>query len=372
MRAGGGDFAYARVALPHTSAVWRRLSDGEQAYANRGHLHIGSSVLLPQPFSSPSCRVDRQTSGVPRPMKSTAVQHIAPRPGRASTHKNQTTKQPNFMSRSQPVTASPVARDGDGGSMLDLHYHLYGKSSYQSQFSRPKYTQHRTLRPNRHSMPALREDRTSVADEDDMWTTAPGAALPEHASTPASPLDRSSSGGSVTRYSLGDCDVTAGHDDEDDDDDDDDDDDESTLGVTGIPRQADNGKLHATRKTINRMFAAARFPPITAQPRAFTRSLSEENVRLTRTRPKQQATSITPTRTATTHAPFPRPYRQAPDGGRIEPPPKQAMLRNILGAHPTPKANTGRSLYRYDYRRHTIGGLRHTRRPTDQLAPRWN
>ena len=68
---------------------------------------------------------------------------------------------------------------------------------------------------------------------------------------------------------------------------------------------------------------------------------------------------------------FPRPYRQTAEGDRIQAPGRQQMLKSILESHPPPNVNVGKSLYHYDFRHHSITGLRDARRPGDGLAPRW-
>ena len=93
-----------------------------------------------QPFSSPSCTVDRKTSGVPPPMASQDINGLSKPHSRPTQHKNQTAKQHSVMTRSSPSSkTSTLLGSSSSPSALELHYQLYGRSSYRLSFGRPRF-----------------------------------------------------------------------------------------------------------------------------------------------------------------------------------------------------------------------------------------
>lgn len=402
---GASDVKFARMMLPHTASLWQSLDDNTVCYANRGHLHVGSPAILPQPFSSPSCTVDRKTSGVPPPMASQDINGLSKPHSRPTQHKNQTAKQHSVMTRSSPSSkTSTLLGSSSSPSALELHYQLYGRSSYRLSFGRPRFAKHRAARPMAHSMPALSRSHQSPQHNHNTHHHDDGNSSHPQPHAHAQDVDAAADGSqshsrssaetaspdAYAEHQVGD-DCVDTHHRHNDNDADHDDDDESVVGTADVSRHKDNGKLQETRKTIQRMFEPARFPPIQeAAPPAFQRTMSEKNLRRTRklpvqemakkqqewTRPLSMSLDGLPTGangTSHTSPPrmFPRPYRQTAEGDRIQAPGRQQMLKSILESHPPPNVNVGKSLYHYDFRHHSITGLRDARRPGDGLAPRW-
>ena len=70
------------VSLPGSARGWLpSVADAGWGASDthRGHFHHGSDAFLPQTLSSPTCRQDRVTSGVPRPLTSDRIECVAPR-----------------------------------------------------------------------------------------------------------------------------------------------------------------------------------------------------------------------------------------------------------------------------------------------------
>eukprot|EP00049_Salpingoeca_infusionum_P016499 m.338461 g.338461 ORF g.338461 m.338461 type:complete len:412 (-) comp16084_c1_seq1:369-1604(-) len=373
------DMAYSSASYhmdARSTAVWRRTDNGTQVYAHKGHLHLGSEALPSAPLSNPDAKADRITTGVPAPLRDASIIDRAPaRQTPSKGKKNIVSKQHSVHTSIGPGSASalpprPLSEPGPV-SALAYHYRMWGRSSYRSQFRKPKFQgfkaassstcqeqQQRAPSPFEPSREELGHEADILVIDDTAVEDGLGSGVDDCTAERGDRGEGEAMQEPVVGHAGDGALNTIEGEHQEGDTSDSESDDEESLSVT---RQ--------DKKEMKSMLAITKLPPVQgAQRPPFRRSLSDDVIRFTRKHPNPEHTAPPPPVEA---APFSRPYVATADGERPRPPTKTEMIRKILHAHPSPQVNVGRSLYHYDPQLHGIRGTRQTTTPYDAYNASW-
>eukprot|EP01147_Barroeca_monosierra_P005729 gene5730-214_t len=294
---------YSPVVLPHTSSLWQSFNTGNTVYCNRGHLHIGSDVFHSHQPSSPTSQIDCQSNGIPKPLESAVISRKCPHMKLPGTFKNNPSKhntvhmQSRWMGHDRrkhtKAASAPAAVN-----VLDLHYQLYGKSLYQSQFERPGKTAYcRTIATRRGIC-------TREFNEEDGFSRRTTAA-----SSFEDPEQEIAEKHDIITSNIDDTDKTL----------------HNTSDRPAMRcRIYDDGRVAKLQQTAASLLEPAMFPPIpkVTERKSFGRSVSDNTLPHLRPDSEHIQEDAASTRLCSTE--------------RFDVPTKQQMLHSILNRYPTP------------------------------------
>lgn len=368
---GTEGFHYACLTTPHNAALWQPLNGDSRppVYSNRGHYHLGSQTLLMQPLGDPSRASERLTSGLPKPLTQTAVitQHRW-RPAVERGHKNDVVQQmePRLHTGEDRGRRRSLhrTRSTPTFSALGKHYAMFGQSTSQSSYGRPRFLK----LPVTESKPRLSSATVSPPPAASMARRA-GAqqkSLPPIAAASADgEADRQASGTTSPLPAVVEEGVEQ--------------DDGPVLPDVGAmdlePRVANkrqgSGQVRSVEEgggsVLPLVLVQTLQPTIEAgKAPGYARPEAEKHVRRARKVPPPGLAEP-----LVTSEPFARPYRARLDGERVRLPSRTEMIHRVLHAQDSPRVSNSRSLYHYDPLRHTIGSIRDLNQPRDRYAPRW-